>query len=111
MATIKYAFKEVGFTPYPEDLERRLVTITSDGNMVVSLYAGKKLISKKSTCLKPELVEKLVDSMKKYESPSVYMDAVDSAKIIFDGIRTITFNPAPECLANFIDKFCNESDL
>lgn len=111
MITIKYTFKEVGFTPYPDELERRLATITSDGDIVVSHYAGKKLISKKSTHVEPKNVEKLITAMKKYENPSVYMDAVDSAKIIFDDIRTITFNPAPECLANFIDKFCNESDL
>lgn len=56
-------------------------------------------------------MEYLITEMKKYKSPAVYMDATSNAKIVFDDGSSITFNPAPGCLAEFIDKFCDEIDL
>lgn len=111
MTTITYKFQETYLTPNPEELEKRLVTITSDGNISVSNYNGRKLISKKKSYLTPEIVEDLITDMKKYESPAVYLDATSSAKIVFDDGSSIAFNPAPGCLADFIDKFCDEMDL
>ncbi len=55
MTTITYEFRGSYLTPNPNELEKRLVTITSEGNIFVSHYNGRRLILKKKPNLSPEL--------------------------------------------------------
>lgn len=110
MISITYKFQETFLTPNPLELEKTLAIITSDGKVTVSYYKGKKRTVKRIVSVKPIDVENLISEMKKYERPIVFMDAVTSnAKITFNHGETITFNPAPWCLVEFINRIMEEN--
>ena len=105
MKLIKYTFKEAFLTPDPTELEKTLATITSEGKVTVSYYKGTKRTVKRVILVKPVDVENLIAEMKKYERPIIFMDAIISnAKITFDHGEVLTFNPAPWCLVEYINK-------